>query len=39
MTGKVHIMFFTDRQYETMISFDGRLKEEPRKNPTQYALF
>ena len=38
-TGKVHIMFFTDRQYETIISFDGRLKEPPRKNPTQYVLF
>jgi CRISPR-associated protein Cas2 len=38
-TGKVHIMFFTDRQYETIISFDGRLKEGPRKNPTQYVLF
>lgn len=38
-TGKVHVMFFTDRQYETIISFDGRLKEAPRKNPTQYVLF
>ena len=38
-TGKVHIVFLTDRQYEMIISFDGRLKEIRQKNPTQYVLF
>ena len=38
-TGKVHIVFLTDRQYEMIISFDGRLKEIRQKNPTEYVLF
>lgn len=38
-TGKVHIVYITDRQYETIVTFDGRLKEPPRKNPEQYVLF
>jgi CRISPR-associated protein Cas2 len=38
-TGKVHIMYFTDRQYENIVCFDGRKREQARKNPEQYALF
>lgn len=38
-TGKVHIMYITDKQYENIVSFDGRAKEPARKNPEQYVLF
>lgn len=38
-TGKVYVVYLTDRQYETIITFDGRTKEPPRKNPEQYLLF
>jgi CRISPR-associated protein Cas2 len=38
-TGLVQILSFTDRQYETIISFDGRTREPRKKNPEQYALF
>ena len=38
-TGKVHILAVTDRQYETMVCFDGRKREPGRKNPEQYVLF
>jgi CRISPR-associated protein Cas2 len=37
--GKVHILFFTDKQYENIVSFHGRVREEPWKNPEQFALF
>jgi len=37
-TGKVHILGFTDKQYENMICFDGRKREPGRKNPEQYVL-
>lgn len=38
-TGKVYIVYLTDRQYETIVTFDGRNKEPPLKNPSQYVLF
>lgn len=38
-TGLVQILCFTDRQYETIISFDGRTREKARENPRQYVLF
>jgi CRISPR-associated protein Cas2 len=38
-TGKIHIVCITDRQYETIVTFDGRLKGSPGKNPQQYVLF
>jgi CRISPR-associated protein Cas2 len=38
-TGKVHIVYFTDKQYENIVCFDGRKREPGRKNPEQYALF
>ncbi len=39
VTGKVHIVYITDKQYENIVSFDGRTKEAARKNPEQYVLF
>jgi CRISPR-associated protein Cas2 len=38
-TGKVHIVYFTDKQYENIVCFDGRKREPGRRNPEQYALF
>ena len=37
-TGKVHIVFFTDKQYEGIVCFDGRKREPARKNPEQFVL-
>ena len=37
-TGKVHILGFTDKQYENMVCFDGRKREPDRKTPEQYVL-
>lgn len=38
-TGKVHIVYFTDKQYENIVCFDGRKREPSRRNPEQFALF
>jgi CRISPR-associated protein Cas2 len=38
-TGLVQILSFTDRQYETIISFDGRTREPKNKNPAQFTMF
>lgn len=38
-TGKVHIVYFTDKQYENIVCFDGRKREPARKNPDQFVLF
>lgn len=38
-TGKVHIVYFTDKQYENIVCFDGRNREPSRKNPEQFVLF
>ncbi len=37
--GDVHILAFTDRQYENIIRFSGQLRKRQRKNPSQLALF
>jgi CRISPR-associated protein Cas2 len=37
--GLVQILFFTDKQYESIVSFDDRTKAAPNKNPEQYAMF
>ena len=37
--GKVNILFFTDKQYEKVISFFGRSKQPPQKTPDQFELF
>jgi CRISPR-associated protein Cas2 len=37
--GKVDVVFFTDKQYEAIVSFRG-VTDDPRpKKPTQLALF
>ena len=37
--GDVHILGFTDRQYENIIRFNGQSRRRQRKNPSQLALF
>ena len=36
--GKVDIITITDKQYENIISFAGKVRQQ-RKNPDQYVLF
>ncbi len=38
-TGLVQILYFTDKQYEGIVSFDGRTRGSKNQNPGQYALF
>lgn len=37
--GKVQILTFTDRQYQTMVCFDTRTKQEPAAKYEQFKLF
>ncbi len=37
--GEVHILTFTDRQYENIVRFSDQRRKKPRKNPDQLALF
>jgi len=37
--GDVHILSFTDRQYENIVRFSGQSRRRQRKNPDQLALF
>lgn len=37
--GKVHVLYFTDKQYTGIVRFDNRKRRKPEKNPEQYALF
>lgn len=37
--GKVHILMFTDKQYENIITFRGQGKNPKKKNPDQFELF
>jgi CRISPR-associated protein Cas2 len=37
--GNVNVLFFTDKQYERIISFRGRRKDPAKKAPDQYLLF
>ncbi len=37
--GKVNVLFFTDKQYEKIISFHGKAKQPGKKNPDQFDLF
>ena len=37
--GDVHILSFTDRQYENIVRFSGQRRRRRRKNPDQLALF
>jgi CRISPR-associated protein Cas2 len=37
--GKVHLLAFTDKQYENIVCFAGKLREPVRKIPDQLVLF
>ncbi|QKM61491.1 CRISPR-associated endonuclease Cas2 [Polynucleobacter arcticus] len=37
--GKVSVLQFTDKQYERIISFNGKSKLSKNKSPDQYDLF
>jgi len=37
--GDVHILSFTDRQYENIVRFSGQRRRRQRKNPDRLALF
>ncbi|OYW85706.1 MAG: CRISPR-associated endonuclease Cas2 [Sphingobium sp. 32-64-5] len=37
--GDIHILSFTDRQYENIVRFSGQSRRRQRKNPDQLALF
>ena len=37
--GKVNIFQFTDKQYERIISFQGKQKQPANKTPDQFDLF
>ncbi len=37
--GKVNILTFTDKQYENIVSFSGKIRNAAYKNPGQLALF
>ncbi len=38
-SGNVQILFFTDKQYENVVSFDGHRRRPANKNPEQFVLF
>ena len=37
--GNVQIVYFTDKQYENIVSFDGPRRRPANENPRQYTLF
>ncbi len=37
--GDVHILTFTDRQYENIVRFSSQRRQRIRKNPDQLAMF
>lgn len=37
--GNIKILYFTDKQYENIVSFHGRVRQSSSKNPAQLALF
>ena len=37
--GDVHILTFTDRQYENIVRFSSQRRKKQRKNPDQLAMF
>lgn len=37
--GEVHVLGFTDRQYENIVRFSGQRRRRTKKNPDQLALF
>ncbi len=37
--GDIHVLSFTDRQYENIVRFSGQRRRKQQKNPDQMALF
>ena len=37
--GEVHVLTFTDRQYENIVRFSSQRRKRPRRSPDQLALF
>lgn len=37
--GEVHVLTFTDRQYENIVRFSSQRRKRPRRNPDQLAMF
>ncbi len=37
--GDIHVLTFTDRQYESIVRFSSQRRRPIRKNPDQLALF
>lgn len=37
--GKVNILTFTDKQYERIVTYQGKAKQASKKSPDQYDLF
>lgn len=38
-SGKIQILHFTDKQYESIISFSGHARERQNQKPNQLVLF
>ena len=38
-SGRDQIVYFTDKQYENIVSFDGPRRQPVNENPKQYTLF
>ena len=38
-SGSVHLLSFTDKQYENIVTYEGRRRGAAPKNPDQLALF
>ena len=38
-SGNVQIIYFTDKQYESIVNFDGTRRQPANRNPQQYILF
>ena len=37
--GRVNVLFFTDKQYERILTFHGKARQPPQKAPDQFSLF
>ena len=38
-SGNVQMIYFTDKQYENIVSFSGAARQPANRNPEQYTLF
>ena len=38
-SGNIQVVYFTDRQYESIVSFSGHQRQPANKNPEQFVLF